>query len=70
MSDVSCAYSEHNPLSVNGHPAWSVELNLVTKTVRPLNPVSNTWCATGSFLGNGTFISSAGNPIVITGMFK
>ncbi|KAF4618750.1 hypothetical protein D9613_010182 [Agrocybe pediades] len=51
---------EHNPLSVNGHPAWSVELNLVTKTVRPLNPISNTWCATGSFLGNGTFLSSAG----------
>ncbi|KAF9568286.1 copper radical oxidase [Agrocybe pediades] len=58
---------EHNALTVDGHPAWSAELNLVTKTVRPLNPLSNTWCATGSFLGNGTFISSAGNPIIITG---
>ncbi|KAJ7589706.1 glyoxal oxidase N-terminus-domain-containing protein [Mycena floridula] len=58
---------EHNPLTVNGHVAWSVELNLNTKTVRALNPTSNTWCATGSFLGNGTLLSSGGNPIVITG---
>ncbi|KAF9567095.1 copper radical oxidase [Agrocybe pediades] len=58
---------EHNSLTVNGHVAWSVELNLNTKTVRPLNPLSNTWCATGSFLGNGTLVSSGGNPVVITG---
>jgi len=60
---------EHNPLTVAGHVAWSVELNLNTQTVRPLNPLSNTWCATGSFLGNGTLVSSGGNPIVITGNF-
>ncbi|TFK36000.1 glyoxal oxidase N-terminus-domain-containing protein [Crucibulum laeve] len=57
----------HNPLTVGGHVAWSVELNLNTQTVRALNPLSNTWCATGSFLGNGTLLSSGGNPVVITG---
>ncbi|KAF8996332.1 copper radical oxidase [Cyathus striatus] len=55
---------EHNLLTVNGHMAWASELNLETLSVRALNPLSNTWCATGSFLGNGTLISSGGNPIV------
>ncbi|KAL0071197.1 hypothetical protein AAF712_001762 [Marasmius tenuissimus] len=58
---------ENNPLKVNGHAAWASEFNLETKQVRPLNPLSNTWCATGSFLGNGTFISSGGNPMVGSG---
>ncbi|KAG7095570.1 hypothetical protein E1B28_006303 [Marasmius oreades] len=58
---------EHNPLTVNGHVAWGSEFNLQTKQARPLNPLSNTWCASGSFLGNGTFISTGGNPVVITG---
>ncbi|KAJ7498245.1 glyoxal oxidase N-terminus-domain-containing protein [Mycena galericulata] len=58
---------EHNPLTVNGHVAWAVELNINTQQVRALNPLSNSWCATGSFLGNGTLVNSGGNPIVITG---
>ncbi|KAE9407809.1 hypothetical protein BT96DRAFT_914461 [Gymnopus androsaceus JB14] len=47
--------------------AWGAELNINTQTVRALNPTSNTWCATGSFIGNGTLVSTGGNPIVITG---
>ncbi|KAJ7065518.1 glyoxal oxidase N-terminus-domain-containing protein [Mycena amicta] len=58
---------EHNPLTVNGHVAWAVELDLNTQAVRALNPLSNSWCATGSFLSNGTLINSGGNPVVITG---
>ncbi|KAJ7648223.1 glyoxal oxidase N-terminus-domain-containing protein [Mycena polygramma] len=58
---------EHNPLTVNGHVAWAVELDLNTQQVRALNPLSNSWCATGSFIGNGTLINSGGNPVVITG---
>ena len=60
--------SEHNALTVDGHIAWAAELNLNTQAIRALNPLSNTWCATGSFLGNGTLLSSGGNPVVITGM--
>ncbi|KAF5365246.1 hypothetical protein D9758_005484 [Tetrapyrgos nigripes] len=52
---------EHNELQVNGHVAWATELNLNSNQVRPLNPLSNTWCSTGSFLGNGTLVSSGGN---------
>nr|ATV82122.1 copper radical oxidase [Strobilurus tenacellus] len=58
---------EHNALTVNGHVAWAAELNLNTQQVRALNPLSNSWCATGSFLGNGTLVNSGGNPVVITG---
>ncbi|KAJ7767069.1 glyoxal oxidase N-terminus-domain-containing protein [Mycena olivaceomarginata] len=59
---------EHNPLMTeDGNPAWTAELDLNTHVVRPLHALSNTWCATGSFLGNGTLLSSGGNPIVITG---
>ncbi|EEB94608.1 hypothetical protein MPER_06549, partial [Moniliophthora perniciosa FA553] len=43
---------ERNPMTVKGHPAWASEFNLETKEARPLNPISNTWCGTGSFLGN------------------
>ncbi|KAF4581352.1 putative PKS/NRPS-like protein biosynthetic cluster [Pleurotus pulmonarius] len=56
---------EHNPLMVNGHPAWASEIDLPSKSIRPLNPLSNTFCGTGSFLSNGTFVHSAGNPIEI-----
>ncbi|KAF9028798.1 copper radical oxidase [Hymenopellis radicata] len=58
---------EHNSLTVDGHIAWVSEVNLDTKEVRALSPASNTWCATGSFLSNGTLVSSGGNPVVITG---
>ncbi|KDR81327.1 hypothetical protein GALMADRAFT_136335 [Galerina marginata CBS 339.88] len=58
---------EHNALTVAGHPAWSVELNLNTRTVRALNPLSNTLCGTGNFLSNGTLVSTGGNPLLITG---
>jgi hypothetical protein len=54
-------------MTEDGNPAWTAELNLNTHVVRPLHALSNTWCATGSFLGNGTLLSSGGNPIVITG---
>ncbi|KAE9399120.1 hypothetical protein BT96DRAFT_920339 [Gymnopus androsaceus JB14] len=58
---------EHNPLMVDGHIAWGAELNINTQTVRALNLTSNSWCATGSFIGNGTLVSTGGNPIIITG---
>ncbi|KAF7430278.1 hypothetical protein PC9H_005981 [Pleurotus ostreatus] len=58
---------EANPLQTQGHSAWSAEIDLPSRTVRALNPITNTWCATGSFLSNGTFIHSAGNPFVDIG---
>ena len=54
---------EHNPLVINGHPAWGALYNLRTHSVRPLSMQSNSFCAGGSFLGNGTMLNVGGNPV-------
>ncbi|KZT71270.1 copper radical oxidase [Daedalea quercina L-15889] len=55
---------EHNPLSIDGHPAWAALYNLKTHTVIPLAVESNSFCAGGTFLSNGTLINVGGNPVV------
>ncbi|QRW11955.1 glyoxal oxidase [Ceratobasidium sp. AG-Ba] len=55
---------EHNPLSIIGHPAWGAIYNLDKHTVRPLNMQTNSFCAGGGFLGNGTLVNVGGNPVV------
>ncbi|KAH9945853.1 copper radical oxidase [Epithele typhae] len=55
---------EHNPLTVSGHPAWGALYNLETHAVKPLSMKSNSFCAGGSFLGNGTLANVGGNPVV------
>ena len=55
---------EHNPLSIDGHPAWAALYNLRTHSVKPLRMQSNSFCAGGTFLSNGTLINVGGNPIV------
>ncbi|KAF9469361.1 copper radical oxidase [Collybia nuda] len=55
---------EHNPLSISGHPAWAALYNLHTHAVKPLAMESNSFCAGGTFLGNGTMINVGGNPVV------
>ncbi|KAH7913989.1 putative copper radical oxidase [Hygrophoropsis aurantiaca] len=55
---------EHNPLTLNGHPVWAALYNLRTHAVKPLKMQSNSFCAGGSFLSNGTLINVGGNPVV------
>ncbi|KAA1469197.1 copper radical oxidase [Dentipellis sp. KUC8613] len=55
---------EHNPLTIDGHPAWGALYNLNTHAVKPLHVQSNSFCAGGTFLGNGTMINVGGNPVV------
>lgn len=55
---------EHNPLTISGHPAWAALYNLENHSVRPLKMQSNSFCAGGTFLGNGTLINVGGNPVV------
>lgn len=55
---------EHNPLTISGHPAWAALYNLQTHAVKPLAMESNSFCAGGTFLGNGTLINVGGNPVV------
>ena len=55
---------EHNPLTVNGHPAWAALYNLENHSLTPLKMDSNSFCAGGTFLSNGTLINVGGNPVV------
>src|SRR6266403_600815 len=57
---------EHNPLTIDNHPAWGALFNLNTYAVKALRMKSNSFCAGGSFLGNGTLINVGGNPVVET----
>ena len=55
---------EHNLLEINGHPAWAALYNLKTHALKPLTMQSNSFCAGGTFLRNGTMINVGGNPVV------
>ncbi|KAJ7286106.1 copper radical oxidase [Mycena rebaudengoi] len=55
---------EHNPLTLNGHPTWGALYNIKTHAVKPLAMQSNSFCAGGTFLNNGTLINVGGNPVV------
>ncbi|WAR57638.1 hypothetical protein PtB15_8B691 [Puccinia triticina] len=52
---------EHNPLMINGRPAWAALYNLETDEVMPLSLKSNSFCAGGSYLSNGTLLNIGGN---------
>lgn len=55
---------EHNPLNIGGRPAWAALYDLENHAVNPLSVQSNSFCAGGTFLGNGTLVDVGGNPIV------
>lgn len=55
---------EHNPLTIHGHPAWGALYDFRNHRVRPLNLLSNSFCAGGTFLSNGTLLDVGGNPVV------
>ncbi|KAJ3564805.1 hypothetical protein NP233_g8050 [Leucocoprinus birnbaumii] len=54
---------EHNPLMINGHGAWAALYDLNTDAVRPLEMKTNSFCAGGAFLSNGTLVSVGGAPV-------
>lgn len=54
---------EHNPLNISGHGAWGALYNLNTDEVQPLEMKSNSFCAGGTFLSNGTLLNIGGNGV-------
>lgn len=56
---------EHNPLTVDGHPAWGALYDLNSHALQPLHVRSNSFCAGGTFLSNGSLINVGGNPVVV-----
>ncbi|KAF4617447.1 hypothetical protein D9613_006409 [Agrocybe pediades] len=63
--------ASNDPLMVDGHAAWGALWNIETNTATALNVVSDTFCASGGFLSNGTMVSVGGhipaNPAAIDG---
>ncbi|TFK83756.1 copper radical oxidase [Polyporus arcularius HHB13444] len=63
-----------DPLQINGHSAWGALWNLETSTVTAIDVVTNSFCAGGALLSNGTMASIGGdqtgfpgNPIIKPG---
>lgn len=54
---------EHNPLMISGHGAWAALYDLNTDEVRPLELKTNSFCAGGAFLSNGTLVNVGGAPV-------
>ncbi len=57
--------TENNPVEINGlygtHPAWAIEYDINNNTYRTMDVYSNTFCAGGGVLGNGTWVVFGGN---------
>ena len=45
------------PLKINGKSTWGALWDLDTSTVRPLSVLTDTFCASGALLSNGTMVS-------------
>ncbi|KAF9527368.1 copper radical oxidase [Crepidotus variabilis] len=58
---------ENNPTQINGHPAWASEWSLSSNQQRAMDALTNTFCAGGNVLGNGTWINVGGNQAVTSG---
>ncbi|CAH7687128.1 glyoxal oxidase N-terminus-domain-containing protein [Phakopsora pachyrhizi] len=60
---------ENNPTKLEGtdRPAWATEYDLRTNTFRTMPVETNTFCAGGTALGNGSWISVGGNKAVTFG---
>ncbi|KAH8923414.1 copper radical oxidase [Atractiella rhizophila] len=55
---------EGNPTQVNGHPAWAASYDLNAMVGTPMDITTNTFCAGGNVLGDGTWINVGGNKAV------
>lgn len=58
---------ENNPTQINGHPAWASEYSIDDDTGRAMDAVTNSFCAGGNVLGNGTWVNAGGNQAVTWG---
>lgn len=59
--------AEGNAAQVNGHPAWGSAYNIAGRTSQTMNVVTNTFCASGMHLPNGSYATFGGNGAVSPG---
>ncbi|KAK5654267.1 hypothetical protein OQA88_7443 [Cercophora sp. LCS_1] len=53
--------TQKNALQIAGHSAWATAYDLRTNTIRPMDIATNTFCAAGVILGNGTILHAGGD---------
>ncbi|KAI0779446.1 copper radical oxidase [Fomes fomentarius] len=58
---------ENNPTKINGHPAWAAEYSISKNKGRAMDVITNSFCAGGVVLGNGTWLNVGGNQAVKKG---
>lgn len=46
-----------DPLQINNHSAWGALWDLQTSQVTPLDLITNSFCASGARISNGTMVS-------------
>ncbi|EPT04572.1 hypothetical protein FOMPIDRAFT_281602 [Fomitopsis schrenkii] len=59
--------TERNPTQINGHPAWAAEYSVSKNDGRPMDIYTNSFCAGGNVLANGTWLNVGGNQAVTYG---
>ncbi|KAF7337539.1 hypothetical protein MSAN_02227200 [Mycena sanguinolenta] len=60
--------ADGNPLTLpDGEQAWAALWNLETNTPTAIPTITDTFCAGGAFISNGTLVSVAGNPLETPG---
>ncbi|KAJ7264929.1 glyoxal oxidase precursor [Mycena haematopus] len=60
--------ADGNPLLLpNGQKAWAALWNLETNTPTAISSITDTFCAGGAFISNGTLVSVAGQPLETPG---
>ncbi|KAF9807896.1 hypothetical protein IEO21_08035 [Rhodonia placenta] len=59
--------AEGNAAQVDGHPAWGSAYNIAGRTAQTMEVVTNTFCASGMHLPNGSYATFGGNGAVSPG---
>lgn len=59
--------TENNSWQINGHPAWASEWSISSRQTRVMDVITNSFCAGGTVLGNGTWLNVGGNQAVTYG---
>jgi len=59
--------TENNKAQISGHPAWASEYSVSSNVGRPMDAITNSFCAGGNVLGNGTWMNVGGNAAITYG---
>lgn len=52
--------ASNDPLTIDDHPAWGALWNFETNTASALSLITDSFCASGGFLSNGTMVNEHG----------